>query len=398
LRHACVALRNSAVSRCLAVGFALWLSAPRAALADKPTVRASVETGAYQDTTATTVFTPTIAGSIESPTEGWGVNGRYLVDIVSAASPDIVSTASPKWLEVRNVGNLAARYKPGLTGGNLSAVISHTPDYLSIGGTLGITRELDDKLLTLVGSYGYQHDVIGRTGVNFSVFSRKLDTHSFSFALSSIVSPSTILTFVGDLQLERGDQSKPYRYIPLFTSTRAGEVGVGAAATTVNRLRSEEKPLEQLPLGRERYALTTRLANREDGKTLRLEERIYVDSWGQIGSTTDARYLMDVGSRFRVWPHVRLHYQSPVTFWQRAYVSSGPADIPAIRTGDRELGQLLNAGFGAGARMALGPSENKESWGLLLTADASWTRFFDALYITQRLSVISVLNLEAVFE
>ncbi len=37
---------------------------------------------------------------------GWSVDGRYLVDVVSAASVDIVSTASRRWEEVRHAGSL----------------------------------------------------------------------------------------------------------------------------------------------------------------------------------------------------------------------------------------------------------------------------------------------------
>ena len=47
---------------------------------------------------------------------GWSVGGQYLVDIVSAASVDIVSTASRHWKEVRHAGALDAAYEPGTLG------------------------------------------------------------------------------------------------------------------------------------------------------------------------------------------------------------------------------------------------------------------------------------------
>src|SRR5438128_1952721 len=56
-------------------------------------IHASLEIGAYQDSNATSVLTPSVAARVENPTAGWGVNGRYLVDVVTAASPDIVATA-----------------------------------------------------------------------------------------------------------------------------------------------------------------------------------------------------------------------------------------------------------------------------------------------------------------
>ena len=49
-------------------------------------VRASAETSAYGDSDHVYITTPTVGGTIEDPIAGWSVNGRYLVDVVSAAS------------------------------------------------------------------------------------------------------------------------------------------------------------------------------------------------------------------------------------------------------------------------------------------------------------------------
>ena len=42
-----------------------------------------------------------IHAAVESPTAGWNVGGSYLVDVVTAASPDIVSEASPPVRDIR---------------------------------------------------------------------------------------------------------------------------------------------------------------------------------------------------------------------------------------------------------------------------------------------------------
>jgi hypothetical protein len=359
--------------------------------------KVGAETSAYQDTTATSVLTPTVAASVGNPTAGWSANGRYLVDIVSAASPDIVATASRRWTEVRQAASLGGGYKPRLTGFNAGANFSYTPDYLSIAGSLTFIQDFDDKNATLTASYGLGHDTIGRTGTPFSLFSRDLTIHSGSVSLSRVINRSAIFSATADLMLERGDQSKPYRYIPLFTREAASQIGAGASKETVAQLRSFARPLEQLPLGRERYALTGRLAWRPSFFTLRLEERLYADSWAQKSTSTDARFLVDMGSRVTFWPHVRFHYQSAVSFWQRAYVSSGPADIPKLRTGDRELGELFNTTGGLGVRFGLGSAGEPFRWALSVTADGVWSRFLDTLYVKYRLSALGVVNLEAEF-
>ena len=95
---------RAAIAALLVVGS----SAERASADEPPSSqlnwRGSTEVGAYQDTLAVSVLTPSVGLAVESPTAGYNLAGRYLVDIVTAASPDIVATASPRWTEVRHAG------------------------------------------------------------------------------------------------------------------------------------------------------------------------------------------------------------------------------------------------------------------------------------------------------
>jgi Protein of unknown function (DUF3570) len=367
------------------------------AQADELTSKASTEVAAYQDSVATSVLTPSVGLSVESPTAGWRVNGRYLVDVVSAASPDIVATASPRWTEVRHAGTAGARYKPGNFGVAVNGSTSYTPDYLSLGVNGQLIEDLDDKNLTLTEGYGYGHDTIGRTGTPFSVFSRTFDYHAFSLGLSRVVNPSLVLSAGGDFIIERGDQSKPYRYIPIFTPDLAARIPRGASPGAVATLRMQARPLEQLPLARERGAISGRLAWRIGRTTLRLDERLYADTWALWATTTDGRVLVDVSRRVTLWPHLRMHVQSGVSFWRRAYSAPSIEALPALRTGDRELGPLLNLGTGGGIRIALGKAGAVDDFVWATTLDGGWTRFADALYVTHRFSAIVATSLEVVF-
>lgn len=361
------------------------------------TARAFTEIGAYADSTATSVLTPSIGGSIESPTAGWGVSGRYLVDMVSAASPDVVSTASPNWAEVRHAGNLGLKYKPGNYGVAVIGLTSYTPDYLALAGGAQLTQDLDDKNLTLVEGYGFGRDTIGRTGTPFSVFSRNLEYHSVMLGASRVVNRSLVIGVFGDAIFERGDQSKPYRYIPVFPAGAGANVARGAAAGAVAAGRLEARPLERLPLERDRFAVTGRLAWRATKTTLRLEQRLYNDSWGLRASTSDARYFIDLGRRFTVWPHARFHIQNSVSFWQRAYESKGVNDLPALRAGDRELSNLFTFGGGGGLRVGLGKEAAPDDLVLTTTLDGYYTTFVDALYVTERFSALTTAALEVSF-
>lgn len=359
--------------------------------------RAATELAGYLDTVGVSVFTPSVGLAVDSPTAGWGLNGRYLVDVVSAASPDIVATASPRWSETRHAGNLGARYKPGTTGVSVGGAASYTPDYLALSASAQLIQELDDKNLTLTAGYAFGRDTIGRTGTDFSVFSRDLTTHVLSSTLTRVMSASLILGGGIDLILEDGDQSKPYRYIPMFAPEVAATLPRGADAITVADSRIVARPIEQLPLDRQRVALSGRLGWRTEHTTLRLEQRVYTDTWGLSASTSDLRWFIDVGERVVVWPHIRVHVQGGVDFWQRAYAARDIREVPTVRTGDRELGPLSNFGGGAGLRLKLGKEAAKNDVALVFTGDGTWTSFIDALYVRNRFSTLVTTTLEVAF-
>src|SRR5262249_18396863 len=69
-------------------------------------IKAGTGISAYTDSLHVNVLTPEINASIAAPTAGWNVGGAFLVDVVSAASPDIVSEASKPFKEKRYVGTL----------------------------------------------------------------------------------------------------------------------------------------------------------------------------------------------------------------------------------------------------------------------------------------------------
>jgi hypothetical protein len=376
---------------------------PAPALEDTSTKTASFEMAAYDDSDHVTVFTPSVALGIQN-VSGAALHATYLVDVVSAASADIVSTASSRWQEVRHAGSLSADYKPHDLGITAGASISREPDYLSYGAYATVTKDFDEKNWTLFFGYGFSHDRIGRCGDNgvctsFSVFSRELQRGSFNGGVDFVVNDSSLASVVADVVIENGDQSKPYRYIPMFSPTVAPIVTKGAAIDWVNANRLPERPLEQLPLSRQRFSLTGRYAHRFEESTLRLEERVYRDTWGLLASSSDARWIFDLGRRFAVWPHARFHVQSSVSFWQLAYVSApAPAwNLPEYRTGDRELGPLWTTEGGFGIKWYLGGAADPQQWALQLTGDAMYTAFLDDLYMTRRVAGLSALSFEGEF-
>jgi hypothetical protein len=365
-------------------------------------IKAGLETSGYTDTNHVNVATPAVNASISSPTAGWNVSGSYLVDVVSAASPDVVSEASPPFHEVRHAGALGGGFKVGAIGVQLDGDLSSEPDYLSAGAGVALTADLNDKLVTPSVGYSYSHDTIGRSTTPFKVFHHNLDVSEFEVGSTFVMSPTSILLLSTTLDLERGDQSKPYRYVPMFSAAVAPTVSPGASIGFVNDARLPVRPLEQLPLSRNRYAIGARFVHAFGSATLRVEQRLYTDSWQQTASTTDLRTLFDLSGWLRVWLHGRFNAQGAANFYKLAYTSgldaaTGRLAIPALRSDDRELSPLVTVTGGPGLLVKIGSGE-KVQYGISAQMDVMYTRYFDALFITGRTATYGTVGLDGEFE
>jgi hypothetical protein len=365
-------------------------------------VKMGVETAGYGDSDHVYVFTPSINASISSPTAGWNVGGTYVLDVLSAASPDIVSEASNRYKETRSAGTLTGGYKPGLYGFQAQANFSREPDYFSRGAGLALTGDFKEKTITPRLAFNYSLDTIGRRSLD--VDTTLLKTAEMELGTTFVLSPTSLVLVSLTGQFERGDQSKPYRYIPVFDPSIAPHVPSGAVVDLVNRYRLPFRPNEQLPTERDRYALGARFAHRFTGinSTFRAEERVYIDDWGLKSTTTDLRFVVDAGKRLRLWPHFRYNVQNGVNFYQLAYSATtnaaGQLQVPLFRTGDRELSPMDTITGGGGVRYALSAPDSKVQWDLTLQGDVMYSQFFDSLYVTMRTALYGSLALDVEFE
>jgi hypothetical protein len=233
---------------------------------------------------AVDVITPAVSFSLEHVTEGWNVGAAFLVDVVTAASVDIIATASPAWTEVRWVPAINGGFKVDPVILSANASLSHEPDYLStaIGGSVAV--ELAQKTVTPSIGYEYSHDINGRVDTPFSTYSLLIDRHAINAGLGLVLTKATFGQIGYTMVIEDGDTSKPYRHLPMFdVNTQAVlESGgyEGFTVEAVNLYREPERPLEQLPDGRKRFAVALSFAHRFADATLRASERLYADDGG----------------------------------------------------------------------------------------------------------------------
>jgi hypothetical protein len=369
---------------------------------NKPLIgRVALEMSAYADTFSVLILNPLVRASIASPTKGWSIGASYLVDVISAASPDFVSTASPRGHDTRHAVAANGAYKPGRYGVEAGGSFSTEADYVSRSGALAVNADLLDKRVTPRLAWNIAYDTIGRGGTPFDFFSHELLTNEGAASTSIILSPRSLLIVGVTGGFERGDQSKPYRLIPMFAP--GVTVAQGATADEVNAKRLPVRPYEQLPLQRDRWALAARLIRRFGrSSTLRLDERLYTDTWQNRATTTDVRLLVDTSPTFTVGPHARFNAQTGTSFFHRVYNAyvgpTGPVTVPSFRTTDRELGPLYSFTLGASAVWKLSQEDAGIGWLVYGSGDALYSIYTNSLYVTSRIAPYGTLGIEAVFE
>jgi hypothetical protein len=367
--------------------------------------RVNLDMAGYTDSTAVHVFSPSVGASVNSPTAGWNFGATYMVDFVTAASPDVVSTASRRFREQRHAVTGTAGYKPKSFGVQAFGALSTEPDTLSTSFGGAISTEVNDKRITPRLAFTHRADVIGRNDTPFNVWSHYFRVEEFDASSSFVLTPTAVVVAGLSVAAERGDQSKPYRFIPTFEPQYAKLIPPGASPDLVNVYRAAARPREQVPTERDRYSVGFRLAKRLTvpwNATLRLEERLYADTWNMFASSTDARYMVDASRFIRLWPHFRFHVQNGASFYKLAYPlfsnpQTGQISAPTFRTTDRELAPMRAITGGGGARVALSKPEASTQTGITLTVDAMYSQYTQSLFINFRTSVYGALSFDAEF-
>ncbi len=319
--------------RCCCLGVVLALAAPAAA--QQRPWRVAFDGLVYTDTDNVQAYTPSLSVRRALDADGSRVGASAAVDVVSAASVDVVSHATPRFLEARTQGQLDGVAALGDQQLSLAYRFSWEPDYLSNGLTAGWRSRLGTPDSVLDVTYGLTWDVVGRSGSSWSVFSEELFTHSAALSLTQNLGPETILRVVYGLTAQHGYMEKPYRYVPLFPAS-VDEASITSAQ--FDRQRSPQRPPESVPDTRVGHALGGRLVQYLepiDG-SLRLDYQIYLDDWSVMSHLVDARVLGTVSRGLRFGGYARGYFQTGASFWQRTYRAE-PGEIPLWRSLDRDL-------------------------------------------------------------
>jgi hypothetical protein len=373
-----VRLQLSAAALLVACG----ASAPQA-------TQVRLDTMFYHDSDHVDVISPQVAAAAALDDDGGAVSAIAVVDVVTAASVDVVSEATPGFTEVREEVDLRVAKRVGTWLPAARYRYSHEPDYVSHGAGVSFAKRIGGADTTLTASLDVTHDTVGRSGTDFDVFSRSLWTVAGEVGVTQIVDPRTVVRAVYTLTVQDGYLAKPYRYVPLFEAAAVAAAGDTLGLATFDAYRLPERPPENVPELRVRSAIGLRglryLAGL-DG-SLRLDYRLYFDDWGMWSHTLELGLRVPFGERWLGELTSRTTYQTSVWFWQREYVVPGPAVIPEWRTVDKELSSQLAETLGLRAEWRPGR--------VALEAElaATYDRFFDFLFLDSRTALVARLGL-----
>ncbi len=315
-RRAAAAL--GALAACAALG------APSGARA---TDRVAAAFTLYADSDHVTVASPRIAGSIDVGPVTASVTAT--VDVVSAASVDLVTAASPGGFEEARVEATGAASYDFREGRTVSAHFgaSREPDYFSFTAGGGASWDVLDRQATLGLEYSYTRSDVGRT--DDEIFSRLKEQHALELSVSPLLARWAVADVAYGLTAVEGFQANPYRYVRLYAP------GSPAHATAV---------AEHVPDQRFRHVATVRLRLRAARPLFAMvEQSFYADTWGVLAHAARARASLALGA-FTVSVEGRGYRQLGASFYERRYETFPSA--PTLRTADKELGPMWTARIG----------------------------------------------------
>lgn len=245
------------------------------------------------------------------------VSASYYVDMVSNASIDVVTTASP-YKETRNEYIVSADYV--VRDATLSVSTSHSkePDYVADATSVDVAQEVFGGMTTLALGYTRAHDKVGRKGEGFIDSA----THwRYRLGLTQILTPTWLASLNWEAVSDDGMLGSPYRVARAF----------GAAVP------------ERNPRTRSSRAVKFRvLGEVSPGHAVRAEYRYFWDNWAIKAHTTELAYTRQIGDLWLVDWYGRYYTQSKALFY-----SDNATSATTFLSRNRQLSTFKTLSLGA---------------------------------------------------
>jgi len=285
------------------------------------------------------------------------VVGNYYVDMVSSASIDVVTTASP-YTEERKQWSLGMDYLRGNTTMRVNYTSSEESDYDAETVGFSVSQDMFGDLTTLTFGYALGNDLVRRS--DDVLFERDLDKQMYSVGLTQILTKNLISTLNFETITEEGFLNNPYRSVRYADSSSA--LGYSFEPELYPNTRTSNA------VGiRARYYLPYRAA-------LEGEYRYFIDTWDIEGHTGSLTYTHPWGD-FTFTGKFRYHTQTGAHFYRDLFPSSQATNF---RGRDKELSPLTSYTFKLKAAYEF-LNDDGNDWGFL--KKGSVTASVDLLHV-----------------
>lgn len=252
------------------------------------------------------------------------VSANYLIDMVSSASVDVETSASP-YDDERRQGSLSIDVLNGKSTYTLGYVNSDESDYKAKTMYGSVSHDMFGDLTTI--SFGYKvgkNDVFRNVKIddvkqNDPTFEEHMETKSFSVGVSQIITKNLILSGQYEVITDEGFLRSPYRSVRFFvdplTQGREDERYPKTRSSNSSSIRAK-------------YFLPYRAAL--DGMY-----RFYTDTWGVVGHTGELGYVHPLDNNKWIFEgRVRYYTQTKADFYADIFPR---ADFSNFMARDKEL-------------------------------------------------------------
>ena len=249
------------------------------------------------------------------------LSANYYVDMVSSASIDVITTASP-YTEERTQYSLAADYLRGNTTLSMGYTSSVESDFDANTYHLGVSQDMFGQLTTLTLSYSYGDDTVRR--VDDPNFFRDNTRQQYGVGITQILTRNLIAALNFEVITDEGFLNNPYRSVRYFDpGSPVGfsfepELYPGTRTTSAAGIRAK-------------YYLPYRAA-------IEAQYRFFSDTWDIVSHTGSLTYIHPWND-FTFTAKYRYHDQTGAHFFRDLFPR---AQATNFRGRDKELSPLTS--------------------------------------------------------
>ncbi len=265
--------------------------------------------------------------------EKYSVSANYYMDMVSSASIDVMTTASP-YTEERTQGSLAFDLLQDKTQYSVSYTLSDESDYTANTASFDLTQDIFGDLATVSFGFSQGWDEVRKNGDN--AFEETVDRRNYRFGVQLIVTPRLMTGLNYEAITDEGFLNNPYRSVRYLDETSAR--GFSFQPELYPHTRTSNAVSVNA-----RYFLPHRAS-------VHGEYRYFTDTWGIDANTASIGYTHPWGKRWIFEAGYRWYDQSAADFYSDLFPR---ADAQNFLARDKELSTFTSHMFSLGATYEL---------------------------------------------